>query len=141
MIFEIQIPDEVFEQYGRSKEAIETQLQRTVNLDVDPSVRPYWFNSEQIAELRRHFGPHIKDAAAIVALIKKVGTIRVQDAVFQLDADQIENAITQSYFLAETGEPRDRNEEGFTREAHQIVIQRYIQKSLNDAMNIVLGLF
>ena len=124
-----------------AKEAIETQLQRTVNLDVDPAVRPYWFNSEQIAELRRHFGPNIKDAAAIVALIKKVGTIRVQGAEFQLDSDQIEAAVTQAYFQAEAGEPRDRSEEGFTREAHQTVIQRYIQKCLNDSMNIVLGLF
>lgn len=141
MIFEIQIPDEVFEAYGRSTEKIEKQLQDTVELDVNPQVRPYWFNSEQISELRRHFGPNIKDAAAIVALIKKVGTIRVQDAEFQLDADQIENAITQSYFMAEAGEPRDRNEEGFTREQHRTVIQRYIQTCLNDAMNQVLGLW
>ncbi len=140
MIFEIQIPDEVFEAYGRNVADIEKQLQKAVELDIDPQVRPYWFNSEQIAELRRHFGPHIKDAAAVVALIKKVGTIRVQDAVFQMDADQIENTITQSYFLAEQGEPRDRNEEGFTREAHKIVIQRYVQAVVDDAMNIVLGL-
>ncbi len=141
MIFEIQIPDEVFEQYGRSKEAVETQLQRTVNLDADPAVSPYWFNSEQIAELRRYFGPNIKDAAAVLSLIKRVGTIRVQDAVYQLDSDQVEAAITQSYFQAGDGEPRDRDENREDREAHQLVIQRYVKQCLTDAMNQVLGLW
>lgn len=141
MIFEIQIPDEIFEKYGRSKERIEKQLQDTFDLDVDPAVRPYWFTREQINELRAYFGPNIKDAAALIALIKKIGTIRLQQAHFQLDADQVENAITQSYFYAEAGEPRDRNEDGWTREDHQKVIQRYIQKCLDDAMNQVLGLW
>jgi len=141
MILEIQIPDDIYEAYGRSKERIEKQLQDTFTLDVDLAVRPYWFNKEQIAELRTYFGPNIKNAEALVNLIKKIGTIRLQQSHFQMDADQVENAITQSYFYAEGGEPRDRNEEGWTREAHQIVIQRYIQKVLNDSMNIVLGLF
>ncbi len=141
MIFEIQIPDEVFEAYGRNVADIEKQLQKAADLDIDPAVSPYWFNSEQIAELRRYFGPNIKDAAAVLSLIKKVGTIRVQEAVYQLDSDQVEAAITQSYFQAGDGEPRDRNEEGFTREAHQLVIQRYVKQCLTDAMNQVLGLW
>ena len=141
MIFEIQIPDDIFEQYGRSKERIEKQLQDTFMLDVDPAVRPYWFNKEQVNDLRTYFGPNIKDAAALVSLIKKIGTIRLQQAHYQLDADQVENAINQSYFYAEAGEPRDRLEKGFTRDEHKVVIQRYIQKVLDDALNIVLGLF
>jgi len=140
MIFEIQIPDEVYEKYGRSKERIQQQLRDTWDLDIDPAVRPFYLTGAQISELRRHFGPNIKDATALVNLIKKVGSIRVQDAAFTMDSDQIENTVNQAYFDATAGEPRDRHEEGFTPEAHRIVVQRYVQRVLNDAMNIVLGL-
>ena len=141
MLIELQIPDTIYEQYGKSKERLEKQLLETVDLEIDPHLRAYYLSSEQLAELRRHFGPNIKDSAALVNLILKVGTIRLQEAAFQLDADQIENAITQAYFYAETGEPRDRNEKGFTKEQHQVVIQRYINQVLTDALNQVLGLW
>jgi len=64
----------------------------------------------------------------------------LQQAAFQLDADQIEGTVTQAYFQAEAGEPRDRNEKGFSKAEHTAVVQRYVQSALNDALNIVLGL-
>lgn len=140
MIIEIQIPDEIYEQYGKSGERLEQRLLETAGMDIDPKLRAYQLSSDQLSELRRHFGPNIKDSTALVNLIKKVGTIRLQEAAFTMDSDQIENTINQAYFDAQDGEPRDRNEERFTREAHRIVVQRYVARVLNDAMNIVLGL-
>ena len=141
MIFEIQIPDEIWEKYDKSKEKIEKQLLETADFEVDVKLRPYYFSNDQIAELRQHFGPNIKDAAALLNLIKKVGTIKLQEAAFQLNADQIENVVTQAYFYALDGEPRDRYEAGLTKAQHTKVIQRYMQTVLNDAMNQVLGLW
>ena len=143
MIIEIQIPDKIYEQYGKSSESLEQRLCETAGQKIDPKLRNFQLSSENLGELRRHFGPNIKDADALVSLILKVGTIRLQKASFQLNSDQIENAITQAYFQAETnGEPRDRNEtEGFTKADHTAVIQRYMDTCLDDAMNIVLGLF
>jgi len=140
MFVQIQIPDTIYEQYGKSKEALEQRLLETAGRDIDPKLVDYTLSSEHIAELRRHFGPNIKDATALVDLIKKVGTIKLQEAVFQMDADQIENTITQAYFQAEASEPRNRNEEGFTKAEHTIVVQRYVQTVLDDALNYILGL-
>ncbi len=142
MIIEIQIPDEIYEQYGKSGERLEQRLCETAGQKIDPKLRNFQLSSENLGELRRHFGPNIKDADALVNLILKVGTIRLQKASFQLNSDQIENAITQAYFQADTGEPRDRNEkEGFTKADHTVVIQRYMETVLNDSIQIVLGLF
>jgi len=142
MIIEIQIPDKIYEQYGKSSESLEQRLCETAGQKIDPKLRNFQLSSGDLAELRRHFGPNIKDAAALVGLILKVGTIRLQKASFQLNSDQIENAITQAYFQAETnGEPHDRDDKGFTKAEHTKVIQRYMNTCLNDAMDIVLGLF
>lgn len=140
MIIEIQIPDKVYEQYGKSRESLEQRLLDTAGIEIDPTLWAYQLSSEDLAELRRHFGPNIKDTTALVNLIKKVGSIKLQKAAFQMDADQIENTVTQAYFLAQEGEPRDMFEDGFTRGQHAAVVQRYVQMVLNDAMNIVLGL-
>ncbi len=140
MIIEIQIPDKVYEQYGKSRESLEQRLLDTAGIEIDPKLWAYQLSSEDLAELRRHFGPNIKDTTALVNLIKKVGSIKLQKAAFQLDADQIEGTVTQAYFQAEAGEPRDRNEEGFTKAQHAVVVQRYVQSVLNDALTYVLGL-
>ena len=140
MIIEIQIPDEIYEQYGKSSERLEQRLLETAGIEIDPKLRAYQLSSEDLAELRRHFGPNIKDTTALVNLIKKVGSIKLQKAAFQMDADQIEGTITQAYFQAEGGEPRDRNEDGFTKAQHAKVVQRYVRTVLHDAMNYVLGL-
>ena len=140
MFISIQIPDEIYEQYGKSSERLVQRLLETAGLDIDPKTRDFQLSSEDLAELRRHFGPNIKDSTALVNLIKKVGTIKLQKAAFKMDADQIEGTVTQAYFQAMDGEPRDRNEDGFTRKEHAVVVQRYVQSVLNDALNIVLGL-
>ena len=140
MIIEIQIPDEIYEQYGKSSERLEQRLLDTAGIEIDPKLWAYQLSSEDLAELRRHFGPNIKDTTALVNLIKKVGSIKLQQAAFQMDADQIEGTVTQAYFQALSGEPRDRNEPGFTKAEHAVIVQRYVQTVLNDALNIVLGL-
>ncbi len=140
MIIEIQIPDKIYEQYGKSRESLEQRLLDTAGIEIDPKLWAYQLSSDDLAELRRHFGPNIKDTTALVNLIKKVGSIRLQKAAFQMDADQIEGTVTQAYFLAEDGEPRDRSEPGFTKAEHAVVVQRYVTLVLNDALNIVLGL-
>ena len=140
MIIEIQIPDEIYEQYGKSSERLEQRLLDTAGIEIDPKLRDYQLSSEDLAELRRHFGPNIKDTTALVNLIKKVGSVKLQTAAFQLDADQIEGIVTQAYFQALEGEPRDRTEAGFTKDEHAVVVQRYVQSVLDDALNIVLGL-
>jgi len=140
MIIEIQIPDEVYEQYGKSGARLEQRLLDTAGMAIDPRLRDFQLSADQLADLRRHFGPNIKDSTAIVNLILKVGTIRLQQAAFVMDADQIEGTINQAYFDAQGGEPRDRKEEGFTKADHAVVVQRYVQRVLNDALNIVLGL-
>ncbi len=140
MIIEIQIPDEIYEQYGKSGERLQQRLLETAGMKIDPALRKYQLSSENLAVLRQHFGPNIKDGDALVDLILKVGTIRLQQAHFKLNSDQSENLITQAYFQADTGEPRDRNEAGFTREQHKLVIQRYTDEVLNEAVNYVLGL-
>ena len=140
MIIEIQIPDKIYEQYGKSRESLEQRLLDTAGIEIDPKLLVYQLSSEDLAELRRHFGPNIKDTSALVNLIKKVGSIRLQKAAFQMDSDQIESVNTQAYFHAQAGEPRDMFEAGFTRAEHAAVVQRYVQSVLNDALNIVLGL-
>lgn len=140
MFVQIQIPDEIFEQYDKSSERLVQRLTETAGIEIDPKLRDFQLSSEQLAELRRHFGPNIKDSTALLNLIRKVGTVRLQQAVFDMDADQIENTITQAYFDAQDGEPRDRNEKGFSKTEHAQVVQRYVQRVLNDALNIVLGL-
>ncbi len=140
MIIEIQIPDVTYQLYGKSKEALEQRLIATEGREVDPKLVGYNLSSEQLAALRRHFGPNIKDATALVNLILKVGSIKLQKAAFNMDADQIEGTVTQAYFLAQDGEPRDRTDPGFTKAEHAVVVQRYVQSVLNDALNIVLGL-
>jgi len=140
MIIEIQIPDKIYEQYGKSGKRLEQRLLETAGMEIDPNLRAHQLSAEQLAELRRHFGPNIQDSTALVNLILKVGTIRLQEAAFEMDADQIEGTVNQAYFDAQAGEPRDRTEEGFTKADHTIVVQRYVQRVLNDAMNIVLGL-
>jgi len=140
MILEIQIPDEVYASYEYSAEKIQQRLLETAGIDVDPKTIRYYFSSGQIADLRRHFGPNIKDADALIARILAVGTIRLQKAAFQLDSDQIEAVKTQAYFYADNGEPRDRHEKGFTKAAHTTVIQRYVKSILEQATDYVLGL-
>ena len=98
MIIEIQIPDEIYEQYGKSIFNLEQRLRETAGMDIDPTLRAHQLSSEQLAELRRHFGPNIKDSTALLNLIRKVGTIRLQEAVFTMDSDQIEGTINQAYF-------------------------------------------
>ncbi len=141
MIIEIQIPDELYEQYGKSVKRIEKQLLDTAGLDVEPKLRPYYFTSEQMAQLRAHFGPNIKDAAALINLIEQVGTIRLQKAAFKLDSDQITAMKTQAYFYADHDEPHEARDDSFDKAAHAVVIQRYAKTILNDAVNYVLGLF
>ena len=140
MILEIQIPDEIFDIYERSSEKVQQRLLETAGIDVDPKTIQFYFSSAQLADLRRHFGPNIKDADALIARILAVGTIKLQKAAFQFDSDQIEAIKTQSYFYADSGEPRDRNEEGFTKAQHTQVIQRYVQSVLQQATDYVLGL-
>ncbi len=140
MIIEIQIPDEVYEQYGKSSERLVQRLLDTAGVDINPNLRVYQLSSEDLGELRQHFGPNIKDAAALVALIRKVGTIRMQKAAYQLDSDQIERLTEQAYFYSKEGEPRDCKEEGFTKAEHATVVQRYVKLVLTDALNIVLGI-
>ncbi len=140
MILEIQIPDETFESYDKSPEKVAQRVLETAGMDVDPKTVQFYFSSKQIADLRRHFGPNIKDADALIARIVAVGTIKLQKAAFQFDSDQIEAIKTQAYFQAEDGEPRDRHEAGFTKAQHKVVIQRYVKTILQQATDYVLGL-
>lgn len=140
MILEIQIPDEIFESYDKSPEKVAQRVLETAGIDVDPKTIQFYFSSQQVADLRRHFGPNILNAESLIARIVAVGTIRLQEAAFQLDSDQIEAVKTQSYFYAENGEPRDANEEGFTKQQHTAVIQRYVKTTLQQATDYVLGL-
>lgn len=140
MIIEIKIPDEIFLQYGADVKRMEKQLVDTVNLDPDPQLLPFYFDSAQLAELRRHFGPNIRNAEALLTLITRVGTVRLQKASFQLDSDQIEATIEQAYFQAELDEPSDRSDNRFSKGAHAKVVQRYVQTVLNNALNYILGL-
>jgi hypothetical protein len=140
MIIEIQIPDEIAEQYNLDKTVMAKQLVDTVNLDPDPILQPYHFSHEQLSELRRFFGPNIRNADALITLIKRVGTVRLQDAKFELDSDQIESTVEQAYFYAEQGEPTDRSDERFSKADHSKVVQRHVQTVLNDALNYILGL-
>lgn len=140
MIIEIQIPDEIAEQYNLDKTVMAKQLVDTVNLDPDPALRPFYFDADQLAELRRHFGPNIRNAQALITLIKRVGTVRLQKAAFQYDSDQIEATVEQAYFYAEGDEPRDRTDDSFTKAQHAVVVQRHVKTVLNDALNYILGL-
>ncbi len=140
MIIEIRIPDEIFEQYNLDRTRLEKQLIATVGVDMDPALVPFHFDKAQIAELRRHFGPNIKDADALITLIKRVGSVRLQKAAFQYDSDQIEATVEQAYFYADTNEPRDRSDDSYSKAAHGKVVQRHVQLVLNDALNYVLGL-
>ncbi len=140
MIIEIKIPDETYEQYNRSPEAMAKQLVATVNLDTDPKLVPYYFDKAQLTELRQHFGPNIKNAEALLTLIKRVGTIRLQKAAFQMDSDQIEQTVIQAYFTAEADEPGGPHVEGYTKAQHAKVVQRYVKEVLQNSMNYILGL-
>lgn len=140
MILEIKIPDEIYEQYNRSADAIAKQLVDTVNLDPNPNLHPFYFNEAQLSELRRFFGPNIRNSENLVALIKRVGTIRLQEtASYQLDSDQTAAMVEQAYFLSEQGDPTDRSDERFSAAAHSKVVQRHVQIVLTDALNYILG--
>ena len=140
MIFEIRIPDEVFESYDKSPQKIANRVIETAGMELNPKTIQFYFSAKQIADLRRHFGPNIKDADALIARILAVGTIKLQTAAFQLDSDQIDALKNQAYFYAEDGEPRDHNEEGFTKAQHKTVIQRYTETILKEATTYILGL-
>ena len=140
MILQIKIPDEIYLQYGQSRKRMEKQLVDTVNLDPDPKLLPFYFNADQLAELRRYFGPNIRNAEALLTLIKRVGTVRLQSASFELDSDQTEALIEQAYFLVEADEPADRSDDTYPKAAHAKVVQRHVKTVLNDALNYILGL-
>ena len=140
MILEIQIPDETFESYGKSPETVAQRVIETAGIDVDPSTVRYYFSSKQVADLRRHFGPNFKDADALIARIVAVGSIKLQKAAIKFDSDQIEAIKTQAYFYSGDGEPRDANEDAFTKAEHRTVIQRYVKTILEQATDYVLGL-
>lgn len=140
MIIELKIPDDIYLQYGADLERMEKQLVDTVNLDPDPRLQPFYFDADQLAELRRHFGPNIRNAEALLTLIKRVGTVRIQKVVFQLDSDQIEELTEQAYFQHLAEEPVDRSDDRFSKAAHSTVVQRHVQTVLNNALNYILGL-
>ncbi len=140
MIIKITIPDEIYLQYGEDPQRLEQQLVETVILDPDPKLLPYYFDADQLAELRRHFGPNIRNSEALLTLIKRVGTIRLQTASFQLDSDQIEELADQAYFLSEQGQPTSRTDDRFSKTEHATVVQRHVKTVLNDALNYILGL-
>ena len=142
MIIEVQIPDEVFQQYANPA-AIASRLVETAGVDIDPKLVPYTFSAQQIADLKRHFGP-FKDAAALVQRIHNVGTIRVQGSEMQLTGDQIQNARVQAYFYAEGDEPgseKEAIEQKVPKSVQKRIVQRYLDERLKEALDIVLGLF
>ena len=140
MIIEIKIPDEIYLQYGSNIKRLEQQLVDTVNLDPDPRLLPFYFDANQLAELRRYFGPNFANSEALLTLIKRVGTVRLQKASFQMDSDQTEATIEQAYFLVEADEPADRNDDTYPKAAHVKVVQRHVKTVLNNALNFILGL-
>ena len=142
MILEIQIPDEVFEKYGKSADQVARRLLDTQDLDVNPNYYQYILSESQIADLRRHFGP-FKDAADLVNRINNVGSVKVQGAEFKLDSDQIQNLKAQAYFLADHDEPASEAEAIATdwpKKKQKALVQRYMSQCLNQAMDFVLGL-
>jgi hypothetical protein len=142
MILEIQIPDEVFEKYDKSVDALITRLLDTQDLDVEPNFFRFIFSPAQIAALQRHFGP-FRDAADLVNRIENVGSVKVQGADFQLNSDQIQNLKTQAYFLADHDEPASEAEaiaRDWPKDKQKALVQRYLQTCLQDAMDMVLGL-
>lgn len=142
MIIEVKIPDEVYERYGQASEALVNRLVETAGMDIDPKLARYILNQQQISDLTRHFGP-FKDAADLIKRIQSVGTVKVQGRELQLDADQIQNARVQAYFYAEDDEPRSEQEaieNKVPKAIQKRVINRYLDKVLKEALDIVLGL-
>lgn len=140
MIIEIQIPDELYKAYGKDVKRLEKQLADTVNLDPDPKLRKFFFSTAQMTQLRAHFGPNIKDAAAIVNLIEQVGTIKLLKTAYKLDSDQITQLKTEAYFYANHDEPHEPGDNSYDKATHAVVINRHAQKVLNDAFDYILGL-
>ncbi len=144
MIIEVQIPDDVFRQYG-SAEALQDRLEETVGMEISAKNTKYQLDAKTLSRLRYYFGP-FRDAEDLVKRILTVGSVRVQAAgakgVFQLSSDQVQNLIDQAYFYREKGEPRshaDAIRDEVPKEVRNRVVQRHLQKILEDAMNVVIG--
>ena len=145
MILEIQIPDEVYEQYDKDPAALVARLVETAGMEISAKNTKYQLNAKILSRLRYHFGP-FRDAGDLVNRILAVGSVRVQAAgvkgAFQLSSDQVQNLVDQAYFYREKGEPRSNAEairDEVPKEVRNRVVQRHLQKILEDAMNVVIG--
>lgn len=138
MIFEITIPDEVYEQYG-SQQAIWKRIVDTAGMpeDTDWALQ---FTKQELADLRRHFGL-FKSATHLFQRIMAVGSIKLQGVEIQMDGDQIAMLKDRAFFNAEAGEPTSAQEaENFPEEVVVEQIQRYVREQMVYAMNVVLDL-
>lgn len=139
---EVTIPDDIFRQYG-SVEAIQTRLEETAGMDLEAKDWKFQLSSRDLSNLRHHFGPFL-DAADLVKRIINVGSVKVQEEKYQMSADQIQNLKTQAYFWAGTGEPsseKEAIEAGFPKDGQKKIVQRYLERILDEAMDVVLGNF